>query len=167
MFIRLVERISAVCGWISGAGVYAMVIIIFVDVILRYFFARPFLFADEISVYSMIYVAFIGAALTMKMGAHIRVDILYGRLRKRFRLWLDSITTILGTAICFIMTWQTAVWVKYTHDTGFTSPGILETPMWIPMAVIPVGLFLWSMQYVAESIKAIDLLRQYSEPESS
>ncbi|MBN2058849.1 MAG: TRAP transporter small permease [Deltaproteobacteria bacterium] len=165
--ITVVERISTFCGWMAGAGVYAMVILIFIDVILRYFFASPLLFADEMSVYLMIYVAFIGAALTMKMGVHISVDILYRHFPKRSQLWLSSITTVLGTFICFLMTWQAAVWVKYTCDTGFISPGILETPMWIPMASIPVGLLLWSMQFLVEAIKAINLLRQYnSEPGS-
>lgn len=159
MFVRLIETLSSVSGWWSGIGVYAMTAMIFVDVFLRYVFARPLLFADEMSVYFMVYVAFIGAALTMKMGRHIRVDILYLHLPRKVRLWLDAVTSVLGTLVTFIMTWHCAKWVIYTYRTNFISPSILETPMWIPMMVVPAGLFLWSMQYIAESVKAISLLR--------
>ena len=160
MFIKVVETISSVSGWLSGIGVYGMTIVVFVDVILRYFFSSSLFFSEELSIYFMVYVAFIGAAMTMKKGAHIKVDLLYNRLSEKARLWLDTITTILGTIICFIMTWQSAFWVRYTYKTNFISPGILETPMWIPMACVPIGLFLWSLQYVVESIKALNLLIQ-------
>lgn len=161
MFVRVIETISSVSGWLSGIGIYAMTGIIFVDVFLRYVFSKSLLFADEMSIYLMVYIAFIGAGLTMKMGRHIRVDILYLRLSQRAQLWLDIVTTVMGTIVTFIMTWQCTKWVIYTHRTSFISPGILETPMWIPMMVVPIGLFIWSMQYIAESVKAIGLLRTY------
>ena len=158
MFTRVIETISTVTGWLSGIGVYGLTIVVFVDVVLRYFFSRSIFIADELSIYFMIYVAFIGAAMTMKKGAHIKVDLLYKRLSKKGRLWLDTITMILGTIICFIMTYQSALWVRYTYKTNFISPSILETPMWIPMSCVPIGLFLWSLQYVVESIKALNML---------
>lgn len=160
MFTKAIESVSTVSGWLSGAGVYAMVFIVFIDVVLRYFIGKPLLFADEVSVYCMIYITFIGAALTMKRGAHIKVDILYSKLRKNARLWLDAVTLAVGTIIGAIATWQTALWVRYTYNFGFTSPGILETPMWIPMAIIPIGLFLWTLQYLVEAIKALNTLIQ-------
>ena len=160
MITRVIEKISTISGWLSGIGVYGMTIVVVVDVILRYFFSSSIFVADELSIYFMIYVAFIGAAMTMKNGAHIKVDIFYKRLTKRARLWLDAITMVLGTIICLIMTWQSAFWVRYTYVTNFISPSILGTPMWIPMACIPIGLFLWSLQYVLESIKALSMLVQ-------
>ena len=96
--------------------------------------------------------------MTMKQGAHIKVDLLYKRLSEKAKLWLDAVTMILGTIICFIMTYQCTIWVRYTYRTNFLSPSLLETPMWIPMSVIPIGLFLWSLQYVVESMKALNKL---------
>ena len=158
MITKVIETISTVTGWLSGIGVYGLTIVVFIDVVLRYFFSRSIFIADELSIYFMIYVAFIGAAMTMKKGAHIKVDLLHKRLSKKGRLWLDTVTMILGTIICFIMTYQSALWVRYTYKTNFISPSLLETPMWIPMSCVPIGLFLWSLQYVVESIKALNML---------
>ena len=158
MFTRVIEIISTVTGWLSGIGVYGLTIVVFVDVVLRYFFSKSIFIADELSIYFMIYVAFIGAAMTMKKGAHIKVDLLHKHLSKKGRLWLDTVTMLVGTIICFIMTYQSALWVRYTYKTNFISPSILETPMWIPMSCVPIGLFLWSLQYVVESIKALNML---------
>ena len=159
MILRVIERISSVSGWLSGIGVVFMAVVAIIDVFLRYFFSKPLLFADDVGVYCMIYIAFVGAALTLKMKRHIMVDILYLQLPRKAQLWLDVFTTLLGTLIVCIITWQTAAWVLYTYKTGFTSSGVLQTPMWIPMSVIPVGLFFWSMQYIVESIKVVNILR--------
>ena len=158
MITRTIETISVVAGWLSGIGVYGLTILVFIDVVLRYFFSKSIFIADEMSIYFMIYVAFLGAAMTMKNGAHIKVDLLYKRLPQKARKWLDVVTMILGTIICFIMTYQCTMWVRYTYKTNFISPSILETPMWIPMSVIPIGLFLWSLQYIVESMKAVKSL---------
>ena len=159
MIIRVIERISSVSGWLSGIGMIVMAVVIFIDVILRYFFTRPLLFADEVSVYCMVYAAFVGAALTLKMRRHIMVDLLYKHLPPKIQLWLDVFTTLLGTFVICIITWESAGWVHYTYKSGFTSPGVLQTAMWIPMSVVPLGLFLWSMQYIVESIKVVNIFR--------
>ena len=61
MLLRVIETISSWSGWFSGIGVVIMAVMITTDVILRYFFGKPLLFADDISVYSMIFITFVGA----------------------------------------------------------------------------------------------------------
>lgn len=165
MWIRAIEAVSTVSGWLSGLGVIVMTVLVVVDVFLRYVFRSPLLFSDDVSVYCMIYITFVGAALTMKMGRHIRVDLLYLHLSKRAQLRLDVATSLIGMIVLFIVTWQSVGWVQYTYRFGFKSSGILETPMWIPMSVIPLGLFFFSLQYIAEVGKAIGLLRNYRPDE--
>ena len=158
MVTKVIETISTVSGWLAGIGVYGLTIFIFIDVVLRYLFNSSIFIAAELSIYFMIYVAFIGAAMTMKNGAHIKVDLLYKQLSHKARLRMDAVTTVLGAIICWIVTYQCAWWVHYTYNTGFTAPSVLQTPMWIPMSVIPIGLFLWGLQYIVEAIKAVQLL---------
>lgn len=162
MFIRVIERLSSVSGWLSGIGVVVMAVVITVDIFLRYFLSKPLLFSNEVSVYCMVYVTFVGAALTMKKRGHISVDLLYRHLPRKIQLWLDVVTTITGTVVICIIAWESVGWVLYTYNTGFQSPGVLETPMWIPMSVVPLGLFFFSIQYIVESIKVVDVLRSHN-----
>jgi TRAP-type C4-dicarboxylate transport system permease small subunit len=159
--LRVIETISSASGWLSGLGVFVMLGIISIDVPLRYFFGRPLLISDEVSVYSMIFIAFIGAALTMKMGRHVSVDILWKALPRKVQLWLDVVTSYVGTVIMAIMSWQTIVWAIWVYHSGRLSAGIMETPMWIPQSFIPIGLFLWTMQYIVECVKTTKALKSY------
>jgi TRAP-type C4-dicarboxylate transport system permease small subunit len=159
MWIRTIETISTVTGWLAGLGVITMTAIVVVDVFLRYFFHKPLLFSDEVTIYCMIYITFVGAALTMKLRRHVNVDLLIIHLPMRVQRWLDVATKLSGTIVVFIITWYTAGWVLYNYRTGYASSGILETPLWIPMLVIPVGMFFWGLQYLVEFFKAVARLQ--------
>jgi len=158
MLLRVIETISSWSGWFSGIGVVMMAAVITLDVFLRYFFGKPLLFADDISVYGMIFITFVGAALTLKMKRHIMVDMFYNWLPRRAKLWLDVATTFVGAFIIWLLTWYSIVWVQYTYKSGYTSPGILQTPMWMPALILPIGLFLWALQYIVECVKVVRLL---------
>ena len=157
--LKVIETISSISGWLSGIGVLVMLAIICTDVPLRYFLGKPLLISDELSVYCMIYVAFIGAALTMKMGRHVSVDLLWKTLPLKAQLWLDVATAYVGAFIMAIMTWQTIGWIVFVYRSGRLSSGIMETPMWIPQSFIPIGLFLWTMQYIVECAKVTKALK--------
>jgi TRAP-type C4-dicarboxylate transport system permease small subunit len=159
MLLRVIETVSSWSGWFSGIGVVAMAVVITIDVTLRYFFGKPLLFADDISVYSMIFITFVGAALTLKMKRHIMVDLFYTWLPRRAQRWLDVATTFVGAFVIWVLTWYSISWVQYTYKSGYTSPGILQTPMWIPALAIPIGLFLWGLQYIVECVKVVRLLQ--------
>jgi len=158
MILRVVERISSVSGWFSGVGVVIMAVLITIDVFLRYFFGKPLLFADDISVYCMIFITFVGAALTLKMKKHISVDMFYKMLSRRAKLWFDVATTFVGCFVIWVITWYSIVWLRYTYESGYMSPGILGTPMWIPGLALPIGFFLFGLQYIVECAKVVRAL---------
>ena len=159
MLLRVIETISSWSGWFSGVGVVIMAVIVTTDVILRYFFGKPLLFADDISVYCMIFITFVGCALTLKMKRHIMVDLFYKMVPRKVQLWLDVATTFVGCFVIWILTWYSIVWVLYTYKSDYTSPGILQTPMWIPGCGDPDRLLLlFGLQYIVECVKVVRAL---------
>jgi C4-dicarboxylate transporter DctQ subunit len=159
MLLRVIETISSWSGWFSGIAVIIMAVVITIDVFLRYFFGKPLLFADDISVYCMILVTFVGAALTLKMKRHIMVDLFYKMLPRRAQLWMDVATTFVGAFVIWVIVWYSIVWIQYVYKSGYTSAGILQQPMWIPMSLIPAGFFLFGLQYIVECVKVVRTLK--------
>jgi C4-dicarboxylate transporter DctQ subunit len=161
MLSRIIESVSTVSGWLSGIGIYAMVGIVFLDVILRYFWGNPTDVADIISVYSMLFITFVGAALTTKLGKHVSVDLLFERLSPTAKMWVHAVTTCLATVVLAVISWKVIDWIIYTFNTGYVSAGTMEEPMWIPLSAIPIGFILWTLQYIVESLKAISVLQNH------
>jgi C4-dicarboxylate transporter DctQ subunit len=159
MLFKIIETISTASGWIAGIGVVVMAVVITIDVFLRYFWGKPLLFADDVSVYCMMFVTFVGAALTLKMRRHIMVDLFYKMVSRKAQLWLDAVTTIAGCFVVWFLLWHTIGWVQYNYQTGYMSAGVLQTPMWIPMSIIPIGLFFFALQYLVECVKVVKALQ--------
>jgi TRAP-type C4-dicarboxylate transport system permease small subunit len=159
MLLKWVETISSVSGWLSAIGIVVMAFMTTIDVCLRYFIGKPLLFADDMNVYAMIFITFVGAALTLKNKRHIMVDMFYNWLPRRAQLWLDVATTFVATGVVWVITWYTIGWVRYSYENGILSPGILQQPLWVPQMVIPIGLFFFGLQYIVECVKAVRALR--------
>ena len=60
-----------------------MVLVVFTATLARYFNLFPMFWGEELARYIMVFMAYIGAGLGMKMGAHIGVATFTDRIRSR------------------------------------------------------------------------------------
>lgn len=124
-----------------GALILAGVVINFANVIGRYVFWRPIIWAEEILVFIMIWCVMLGAAVVTWENAHLRMDGVYQLASPRVRRWLDlvSATAFLAAAV-FVLVESIRV-VALIASTGQRSV-VAEVPMAIPYAAIPVSFAL-------------------------
>jgi len=78
--LRWVE--NAVVGF-SIAGVAFMVVIVFYQVIARYFFNKPPKWTEEIALVTMIWIAMLGAGIGLKNDIHVRVEVFMSVFSKK------------------------------------------------------------------------------------
>jgi len=115
--------------------------------------------ATEISGFCMAASTFLGLAYTLRAGAHIRVNLLVGRLgpqaRRAVEVWCCGLG---GVALSFF---AVNAWMM-TYDSrvfGDTSPGLMAVPFWIPQigmslgaTILAIGLFDEMFQVLAGKI---------------
>src|SRR5699024_12451051 len=70
--------------WFVGLAMIAATLILFINIILRYFFNENQSWADEFVRYSIIWIAFIGAAICFRQGIHFCVDLLIKNLSTKY-----------------------------------------------------------------------------------
>ena len=63
------------------AGIAAMAIILFLQVVLRFVFSDPWVWAEEVSKIIFIWVSWLGISMGQKHGEHIKVTMLTERLK--------------------------------------------------------------------------------------
>ena len=108
----------------------------------------------------------LGAAYTLKRDEHVRVDVMFTRLSKRAKLWVDLIgTTVLLVpfAIFCILTSLPTVLNSLSIREGSADPGGL--PRYPIKLMILVAFVLLLMQGLAEIIRKATLLRGRSNAE--
>ena len=132
--MRAIERLLAL------AFIFA-VCLNFANVIGRYVIGRSISGADEVQIYIMVWMAFLGAAVVASRRSHLRMDVLVQFLPRGMQAALPrvEIALILVLAGFTVVqsasyTWQMAV-LDRTSDVG----GI---PMWIPHSGVALGFGL-------------------------
>ncbi len=101
----------------------------------------------------------LGAAYTLKMNEHVRVDLFYGWVSERTRTWIDLLGTLFCLVpMCLVLIWFTWPWFldSWRINEGSSNAGGL--PRWPVKLVLPVGFSLVLLQGVSEAIKCIAAL---------
>ena len=152
------KAIKLLCHWIDslnqwvGRGVawvtLGLVLVVFIDVVMRYLFNTSFVFTQELEWHLFGFIFLIGAGYTLLHDGHVRVDIIYQRLGFKGQAWVNFCGVLLFLIPGCIMVITTG-W-KFTA----TSFAILEgspDPGGIPFrfilkGCIPVGFTLLLLQ---------------------
>jgi TRAP-type C4-dicarboxylate transport system permease small subunit len=155
-FQRLVLRVLALAKWLSTAGAIlaaivflAMTLLTLSEVVLRTSAGRSTLIASEYSGYALSAMVYLSLGFTFSEGAHIRITFLNDALPKAAKRWLE---VILLSAATFVMSVaSTAVWqmVVTTRQRGTVAYTPAETPLYIPQAIMLLGLVIFLWQLVA------------------
>ncbi|MEM1115348.1 MAG: TRAP transporter small permease subunit [Bacteroidota bacterium] len=163
--VRVADRLSAGVGWLTARLVVVMVTAGAAGAILRYL-ARPLGIAPALNALAdlqwMLFSALflLGAAWALATDAHVRVDVLYGRLAPRRRALVDLLgTVLLLLPFCALLFWATwpAVAESVRIGEGALDPGGLVR--WPVKLLLPLGIALLALQALAQAAKAWATLR--------
>lgn len=125
---------------------FSLAVMAFIQVILRNFFAIGLNAVDELMRNGVLWIAFIGAALTTLRSKHIAIDILPRLLKGKASLVLNWILNLTASLICLILGWYAARFVQLEIDMHSTLAGVI--PAWIIEIILPVGFFLLALTFL-------------------
>lgn len=96
----------------------------------------------------------LGAPHALRAGAHVRVDVLYGRLPERGKHWIDLLGGLLFTIpFCAFALWISWPAVRESWVIREVSPDPGGLPRWPIKAVVPLAFALLLLQGVSETIR--------------
>jgi TRAP-type mannitol/chloroaromatic compound transport system permease small subunit len=160
----LIARLDAVALWsgrIVGWLIVPMVLSLVWEVVARYFFNAPTVWAYDMTY--MTYGAFfmLGTAYTLQRGGHIRTDSLYAGWSVRTQGIVDAVCYLLcffpPLAIFLFVTWDFFAVSFARGERSVTSPWM---PVIYPLKfVLPASCALLLIQGVAELLRAIHAAR--------
>lgn len=161
---RLVERLDKVSLW-SGAIVswliVPMVLALVYEVVARYFFNAPTIWAYDVTFITYGTFFMLGSAYTLQRGGHIRTDSYYGQWSAKTQGMADTICYILlffpPLLIFLSVTWDYFVVSFMRDERSVTSPWLPR--IWPLKAVLPLTCVLLIVQGVAELLRSIHAWR--------
>jgi TRAP-type mannitol/chloroaromatic compound transport system permease small subunit len=149
------ERIGLVAYWL----VLASVLVSSGNAVVRYLFDTSSNGWLEIQWYLYSGFFLMGAGYTLLRNEHVRIDIIYSRLRPRTRAWIDvfgGIFFLLPMAVLImVLGWPVFTESYALHEYSPNAGGLLRWPVKL---MIPAGFFLLLLQGISEIIKRIAFL---------
>lgn len=166
--LRLVDSFTDVCGRSIAWLTLLMMVAMFASVVLRYLFQIGLVMLDESVIYMHSMVFMLGAAFTLKQGAHVRVDIFYNRLSRTGKAWVDLFgTLLLLLPVCIFIGWVSWDYVMASWRILENSPEVGGIPaIFLLKSLILLMSLLLSIQGIAELVRNILILSGAELPSS-
>jgi C4-dicarboxylate transporter DctQ subunit len=121
-----------------GAAIAFAGCLLFVNVVGRYVFHAPISWAEEVSLYLIVWMVFIGGSVAMRTRGHIAMDLLPLMLtpanRARLAMFTGSVVLVF-LAVLFYYSLEHTLRVR---ASGQLTP-VLQGPMWLTYLAMPVG----------------------------
>ena len=115
------------------AALPALMVIVTLDVILRYVFNAPLPWGRDVNGLLLLITIFSGLPHAWDPGYHIRMEVFYSRLQGRARNWADVATGVAGILFFGLMGIQALRFTPYMAATGETGEDLLMS-VWPFMA---------------------------------
>jgi TRAP-type mannitol/chloroaromatic compound transport system permease small subunit len=157
------DRIGRAVAWTT----LLLVLVTFVDVVMRYFFNTSYVFTQELEWHVFAFIFLMGAGYTLKNEGHVRVEVFYGKLPPNGRAWINLIGVVfflIPSCIVFIKTSIPFVMESFRILEGSPDPGGIPY-RFILKSCIPLGYALLLLQGVSLGLKSLFQLTGLADEE--
>lgn len=145
---RILGAIIKLFGVIAGILFMMMALIVTYNVVMRYFVARPPVWAVETTEYIMVYATFLAAAWVLSVDGHVKIDILVMRLSPKNQYLSSVVVSFLGLIACAVLGWFAVESTHNLYTRDVIMMKMMPWPKWILIAPIPLGILLTLVQFI-------------------
>lgn len=158
--LSLIERVTGNVGVIAAWLVVPLVLATAYEVFSRYLLNAPTVWAFEIGYMMMGSHFLLGAAYTLRQGAHVRVDLVYGAVSPKTRALID-ITGYLFLILPFMVWMSWGLWGYF--ETAWVDNETSGHSSWNPVVwpyrlVFFASFLVLMLQVVGEILKGVQVL---------
>jgi TRAP-type C4-dicarboxylate transport system permease small subunit len=135
-FERVVVTVNR---WVVIAMMVVMTTLVFMNVVCRYILNFSIIWAEEVSQYLMVWVAFLAAGLALREGRHVAIEMLQDRLPSRARRMMRHLVAVL---LILFMGILIVLGFQFAHFAWDQETPVLNIPLGIVYLAVPIGALL-------------------------
>ena len=115
---RLIDLTGRATSWLA----FAIVVLMAVNVLLRYLFSEGSVWAQELEWHLLAPLILFGMSYALLHGEHVRVDVFYAGFSERRKLQVDLLSAFLCIAISAAVIWLSLHYVQQSYVIDERSP---------------------------------------------
>ena len=152
-FFSLVDTVTDKIGKTVSLLIVLMMVITVTEVIARYVFNNPTIWAWPIN--RQLFGVFIlfGGAYTLLYGGHIRIEVLYIRFPAKIRAIARLIALACFLTFLGVLLWQSSLMAGISLVSGERASGTFNIPLYPFKTIIPIAAFLFLLEGIADVLR--------------
>ena len=162
----IIEKIAYLSGCFAGWLVPLMMMLVVVDVFMRYVMNRPLMVSDEFSAYMLVTLSFLGLAYTWREKGHVRIEILVNHFPSRTYSWVRLLGLILTLIFMIQMDLAAYKMIAYALQINLRSSTWLMFPLFWPQLTIFIGFVLFTLMLAVDIVRGGVTLRAGKDAEA-
>lgn len=159
--MKLLQRIDEYLGLGEGALLIAllsvMVVLSFVQVVLRNLFSESLLWGEIVLRHMVLWIGFLGAARATGEGRHITIDAFTRFLSRQLKLAARLLTNSFAVVVCYFLLDASLKFIADEVESGNTLHG--DIPSWYSQIIIPAGFTLIIVHFLIRIARGVHALR--------
>lgn len=144
--MKTISRISDMCGWLAAWMFFAIGVMITYEVIVRYIFISPTIWAEEMSQFFQIWATYLAAAYVLRHRDMIVIDFVLTRLGPAGKRFADTISLLFVAGFSLVAVYYGIEIVAESVEMGRATSTMLSVPKWMTESAVPIGFGLLALQ---------------------
>lgn len=137
---RILTWFEHVMVIVASTSLFVIMVLVFLDAMFRYLFNSPLSFTFDLVVLYLMSASLLSVlSYTLRHGGHISIDLFANMMNHRLYLILVGAGLLAGTAVCAMISWQTAHLSFESWDMGEIMTGVYAWPLWIGKAIVALS----------------------------
>ena len=155
---NLIKKTGQITSWLS----LFLVLVISIDVFLRYIFNYSTAGFYELEWHLFACIFILGSSYTLQKDRHVRVDVFYNEFSDKTKNWINLIGSIVFLLpFCYVIIISSIPFVENSYSILESSPDQGGLPFrFIIKSIIPIGFILFFLQGCLEIVKYISQLNK-------
>ena len=145
--------ISLLEDWILVSIVLFMVLMAFLQVILRNIFDMGIIWGDILLRHLVLWIGFIGASLATKKNKHINIDVLKRLHKGMSKRVINLVVNLVASFVAAYL--AVAAWRFVMDEKEFATIIFNEIPAWPFQIIIPFGFALMSIRFIISGLNTL------------
>ena len=129
-----------------------MSVIAFINVITRNFFDISLAFTEEVTVNLFVFLTFVGAAIGVRLHAHLGFSLILEKVSPTLRRVLVSFIGLISVIFFLIIVYYGIDMIQFQMTINATTPA-LAWPRWIFSLALPIGAGLCAFRTIEATFK--------------
>lgn len=157
---RLNQRfipIEDAANLLAAAAIMALMLLGVLQIVMRTVFNNPIDGYIDLVELSMASMAFLGAAYTQRLGSHIRMEMLVGRLAGRSLWALEALGAALALFIIGVLIYYSFGHFLRAYTLGDTTIDA-EYQVWPSKLLVPIAFSIWWIRLALQFLGAVRLV---------